>query len=71
MLNLILAVQILVSSLLVVLILMQAKGTGFGRAFGGGSSSSFTRRGLEKVIFKLTFVISFIFIAISILQFTV
>ena len=60
--------QIAVSAFLVVLILLQARGTGFGRSLGGGNQSSFSRRGLEKVVFKLTFILVGIFIAISILQ---
>jgi len=60
--------QIISSITLVILIIMQAKGTGFGRTFGGGGNVSFTRRGLEKVVFKFTFVVAGIFIAVSILQ---
>jgi len=45
-------------------ILIQARGTGFGR----GSTASFTRRGLEKLIFRLTFVFAAIFMLVSILQ---
>jgi protein translocase SecG subunit len=59
--------QITVSVVVIVLILLQARGTGFGRS-SGGSQSSFSRRGLEKVVFKLTFIMVGIFIAISILQ---
>ena len=59
--------QIVISLILIVLILMQARGTGFGRA-GGFGGSSFTRRGLEKLIFKLTFVMAFLFIAVSTLR---
>ena len=61
--------QIVLSVLLTAAILVQSRGTGFGRSFGGGgSSSSFTRRGLEKVVFKSTFIISILFIIISILS---
>jgi preprotein translocase subunit SecG len=66
-----LILQIISSILLVILIIMQAKGTGFGRTFGGGGNVSFTRRGLEKVVFKLTFVIAALFIAVSVLQIAV
>jgi preprotein translocase subunit SecG len=59
--------QIVLSILVVLLILIQNKGTGFGRAWGGGGSS-FTRRGLEKVVFRATFVISALFIIVSLLQ---
>ena len=47
------------------LILLQVKGTGFGRVWGGLSTSS-TRRGLEGVIFKITFVLAGLFMVISI-----
>jgi preprotein translocase subunit SecG len=60
--------QIIVSIALVVLILLQASGTGFGRSSLGGTQASFSRRGLEKVVFKLTFILAGIFIAISILR---
>jgi preprotein translocase subunit SecG len=60
-------IQILASIALVILILMQAKGTGFGRSWGSGGSS-FTRRGLEKLVFKLTFVVSAIFLLVSLIN---
>lgn len=62
-------IQIIVSLLLMAAILVQAKGTGFGRSWGG--SSSFTRRGLEKLIFRATFVLSALFLIISFLQLAV
>jgi preprotein translocase subunit SecG len=66
--RLLLIFQIISSITLVILIIMQAKGTGFGRTFGGGGNVSFTRRGLEKVVFKFTFIVATIFITVSILQ---
>lgn len=59
-----LGLQILISVLMSLAILLQVKGTGFGRVWGGLSTSS-TRRGLEGLIFKLTFVLAFLFILIS------
>jgi len=61
-------IQIIVSLGVIGLILIQAKGTGLGRTFGSGGGTSFSRRGLEKLIFKLTFVFVAIFILVSILQ---
>jgi preprotein translocase subunit SecG len=61
-------VQIVCSISLIVLILIQARGTGFGRSGGFGGNTSFSRRGLEKLIFRLTFVMAFVFILVSILQ---
>ena len=61
-------VQIVLSVILIVLILMQKNEAGLGSAFGGGSTSSFrTKRGLEKVLFNSTIVISVLFVASAIL----
>jgi protein translocase SecG subunit len=61
-------IQIIVSISLIFVIMIQSHGTGLGRTFGGGGGTSFSRRGLEKLIFRLTFVLVFLFITISILQ---
>jgi len=62
--------QMLISIVLVVVVLLQTRGTDVGAAFGaGGSGSSFrTRRGLEKTLFQLTIVLAVIFLAISVLS---
>lgn len=58
--------QILISILLTVVLLLQAKGSGFGTALGGGSSSVFrTRRGVERTLFRLSIVLIVVFILIS------
>lgn len=58
--------QILVSILLTLVILLQAKGGGIGAALGGGTSGSFrTRRGVEKTLFQLTIVLAIVFLAVS------
>jgi preprotein translocase subunit SecG len=59
--------QVITSVILIVLVLIQARGTGFGRT-GGGGGSAFTRRGLEKLIFRSTFVFVAIFLTLSILS---
>lgn len=66
--NILLLLQIIISVVLILFILVQNKGTGFGRVWG--STSSFTKRGLEKVIFKLTFVLTAIFVLLSIVTVT-
>lgn len=63
-------VQLVVSLLLAVCILAQVKGNGFGRVWGSGAQS-FTRRGLESLVFKATFVLSFLFLTVSILSFLI
>jgi preprotein translocase subunit SecG len=58
--------QILVAILLSLVILLQAKGSGIGAAFGGGTSGSFrTRRGVEKTLFQLTIVIAIVFMIVA------
>lgn len=66
--NLLLILQILISIILIIFILVQNKGTGFGRVWGG--ASSFTRRGLEKVIFRLTFILTGLFVILSLIIIT-
>lgn len=58
--------QILVATVLTLVILLQAKGSGIGAAFGGGTQSSFrTRRGVEKTLFQLTIFLAVVFLIIS------
>lgn len=56
--------QIFSSLGLIILILIQARGTGFGRT----SAGSFSRRGLEKLTFRLTFVLAAVFLIVSVLS---
>lgn len=57
--------QILVSVVLIVVVLLQAKGSGFGAGLGGTTSGYRTRRGLEKTLFQATIVLVIIFLAMS------
>lgn len=65
--NILLIAQMVIALLLVVAILVQNKGTGFGRVWGAGPQS-FTRRGLEKLVFRATFVLVALLVIVSILQ---
>ncbi len=60
--------QIVVSVVLTLFVVIQVKGNSFGRVWGSGAQS-FTRRGLESLVFRLTFVFSFLFLAISLAAF--
>jgi len=56
-------IQIVISAVLVVVILLQVRGSGFGEL---GSQSVFrTRRGIEKTLFQLTIVLVVVFVIIS------
>lgn len=61
--NILYTTQIVISLLLMVTILMQQKGAGLGGAFGGDSAVYRTKRGAEKFIFRLTIILSVLFLA--------
>jgi protein translocase SecG subunit len=60
--------QIIVSVLLVVLILLQQRGTALGSAFGQEGGYYATRRGIQKKILWLTIVCGVLFILLAILN---
>lgn len=60
-------VQIIVAVALVASILMQARGAGLGSVFGGTGAVFKTRRGIDKLLFRITIVFSIIFALISII----
>ena len=66
--NIIVIAQIVVSILLITLIILQAKGVGLGRTFGGAGDFYKSRRGVEKIVFNLTVVLVITFLVTSILS---
>lgn len=59
--------QIIISILLIGVILLQAKGTGLGTAWGGSGEFYHSKRGAEKVIFGATIFLSILFFVTSVL----
>jgi preprotein translocase subunit SecG len=57
--------QILVSVVLIFVIILQAKGSGFGAGLGGSTNTFRTRRGLEKTLFQATIFLTVLFLAMS------
>ncbi|MBU3925187.1 preprotein translocase subunit SecG [Patescibacteria group bacterium] len=57
--------QIGVSILLIISILLQARGVGLGSTFGGEGNFYFTKRGAEKTIFILTIILAIAFLGLS------
>jgi preprotein translocase subunit SecG len=57
--------QIIVSILLVLAILSQARGQGLSATFGGAGQFYVEKRGAEKVIFNLTVVLAVLFVVLS------
>jgi preprotein translocase subunit SecG len=62
--------QIVVAVLLIVAVLLQVKGSGFGAALGGMSGGSVyrTKRGLERTLFQATILLTIVFIFVSFLS---
>ena len=60
--------QIIVSGLLIVAVVLQARGSGLSSVFGGGGEFYQTRRGLEKKIFIATIVLAVIFLALGVVR---
>ncbi len=57
--------QLVLGILLMIAILIQAKGTGLGAAFGGGDNVYRTKRGVEKKLFHATIIIAVLFFGVS------
>lgn len=57
--------QIVVSILLITAILLQQKGTGLGGVFGGSSNVYSTKRGVDKVLFRATILLSVLFFLVA------
>jgi len=57
--------QIVLAALLVAAILMQARGSGVGLAFGGDGNVYRTRRGIEKKLHVATVVLAVLFLGVS------
>ena len=61
-------VQIVLSVVLVVVILIQTKGSGIGGIFGAETSVFRTRRGVQKTLFQFTVALAAIFVLVSLLS---
>ncbi len=63
---------VIVSLALIVLVLLQSKGAGLGGLAGGefGGSGYHVRRGVERLLFNLTIVLSFLFFLLALLSVT-
>lgn len=64
--NILLIANIVVASMIVAFILLQGRGAGLGSAWGGGGETFQTRRGVEKVVMRLTVGFIFVFFALSV-----
>jgi preprotein translocase subunit SecG len=61
-------VQILISVVLIFVILLQTRGSGFSATFSSDSSIYRSRRGVEKALFNFTIVLAVVFVLVSIVS---
>ena len=61
-------VQIIISIIVIGVVLLQARGSGFSATFSSDTSIYRTRRGVEKTLFNVTIGLAVLFVAISILS---
>lgn len=62
-------IQLILAITIISLILLQAKGTGLGTAFGGQSGTYHSKRGVERVIFTFTIICVALFVIIALINF--
>jgi len=60
--------QMILAIALIASILLQQRGTGLGGAFGGEVTAYRSRRGIERTLFRMTVVLSILFVAFSLLN---
>ena len=63
--DLLVVAQILIALAVASSILLQARGTGLSSTFGGESTAYRSRRGLERILFRLTIILAIVFVIIS------
>jgi preprotein translocase subunit SecG len=61
-------VQIFISLVLIGVLLLQARGSGFSATFSSDSSIYRTRRGVEKTLFNVTIILAVVFVIVSIIS---
>lgn len=66
--NFLLFGQITTSILLIIVILLQAKGSGLGSAFGGDAGFYRSKRGVEKLLVYFTVVLVILFLILCVAQ---
>lgn len=61
-------IQLVIAILLIIIILMQNRGTGLGAAFGGGDNVHRAKRGAEKGLFIITIILSIAFLGTALIN---
>jgi protein translocase SecG subunit len=63
-----LAIQIIISLLLITTILLQATGTGLGSTWGGGGETYRSKRGVERILLYSTIALVVLFLALAVIN---
>ena len=61
-------IQLVLAFILILVILLQQKGSGLGAAFGGSSNIYSTKRGLDKILHYITIGAAVIFFIVSLVR---
>lgn len=59
---------LILSVLLIILVMVQAKGNQLGSIFGGSSGVYRTRRGVERTVYNMTILVAVLFVVTAILS---
>lgn len=62
------SIQLVIAIFLIIIILLQQKGSGVSGIFGGSSNVYSTKRGVDKVLHWGTIVLSVVFFGVSLLR---
>lgn len=62
------AIEIIISVLIIVVIIVQSRGSASGMAFGGQGETYRSKKGIEKVLFYTTIILAAFFALVSILS---
>ena len=63
--NILQIIEVVISILLILMILVQQRGTGLGGVFGGEGNVFVARRGIEKSLFIVTIILGVLFAALG------
>ena len=63
-------IQVVVAILLIILIILQERSAGLSTLFGGESGFYQTRRGVEKIVFVSTIVLTVVFVVLAVFELT-
>jgi len=66
--NILTIIQIVLAILLIIVILLQHRGTSLGGAFGGEGAVYRSRRGAEKLLFFATIIIAIAFVGLALIN---